>query len=264
MPNSRQFSIICRICPAAAGFNAAAWRARAIAAIAETAESGRRPILVGGSGLYLRALIDGMSPIPRVPPAIRAEAMAELRRLGAPGLHRRLAEVDPQMAGRLAPGDSQRLVRAWEVKAATGQSLQQWQRLSPLLPPPALRFRGVVLMPQRDVLYRACDQRMAAMVEGGAVGEVARLLAYELDPALPAMKALGIAAFAGYLAGRSDLETATAAAATATRQFAKRQVTWFRHQSPGVAQGIADWRPVPEQYSERLADEIVMMLRRNG
>ena len=252
------------VVPAAAGFSAAAWRDRALAAIDEAVAVGRQPILVGGTGLYLKALIDGLSPIPRVPAAVRADAMALLRRDGATGLHRRLASADPAMAARLDPGDSQRLVRAWEVLAATGRSLAAWQAASPVGPPACLAFTGIVVMPPRAALRTACHRRMRAMVADGAVDEVARLLALGLAPDRPAMKALGVPAFADFLAGRVTCAEAIRRAVTATRQYAKRQVTWFRHQSPGSARRVAQWHVIEEQYSESLCGKIVMMVRDLG
>ncbi len=252
------------IVPAAAGFSAAAWRALALDAIAEAAAANRQAILVGGTGLYLKALIEGLSPVPAVPEPVRAEAMALLRTGGAPGLHRRLAAVDPAMAARLAPGDSQRLVRAWEVLAATGRSIADWQALPPTPPPPALRFVGLVIMPPRRPLYGACNRRLAGMVGDGAIAEVARLLALGLPPDRPAMKALGVPAFARYLAGEIDQAEAIRQAAVATRHYAKRQMTWFRHQSPGSHTGAAQWHVVEEQLSETLCRKIVTMVRDLG
>ena len=252
------------VVPAAAGFSAAAWRARALAAIAEAAETGWRPILVGGSGLYLKALVEGLSPVPSVPPAARRQAMALLSRDGAAGLHRRLAAADPVMAARLDPGDSQRLVRAWEVLRATGRSLADWQALPATPPPPALAFTGLVVMPPREILRAACDRRLLAMVEAGAIDEVARLLALGVAPERPAMKALGVPAFAAYLAGRMSRDEAIRRASAATRQYAKRQATWFRHQSPGIRRASAQWHVANEQYSESLRAKIVTMVRDPG
>lgn len=243
--------------PAAAACSAAQWRDWALAAIAETRRAKRLPILCGGTGLYLRALIQGLADVPEVPAPIRAEAMDRHARLGGAAFHADLAARDPAMARRLAPGDTQRMIRAWEVVRATGRSLAEWQTQPRIGPPAHLRFAVWVLEPPRPALYAACDGRFRAMVARGALDEVAALDARGLDPMLPAMKALGVPELRAHLQGRLDLDDAIARAQQTTRNYAKRQVTWFRHQlpAPGTHQ-VVGLRRLVGQYSESWPAEI--------
>ncbi|MFP6745532.1 MAG: tRNA (adenosine(37)-N6)-dimethylallyltransferase MiaA [Alphaproteobacteria bacterium] len=214
--------------------SAARWRDMAMIEIDAAHATGVLPILAGGSGLYIRALLEGLSPVPEIPPDVRAAARARHAEIGGPAFHKELAERDPAMSARLAPGDRQRLMRAWEVMEATGESLADWQRQ----PPSAGAYGGPVLMlalvPPREDLYAACDARFLAMVEGGALDEVRTVHALGLDPALPAMKALGLPELGRHLNGECSIEAAIAAAQQATRRYAKRQLTWLRHQNPGA------------------------------
>ncbi len=210
--------------------SAARWAALAKAEIDAARRAGRLPIIVGGSGLYVRALLEGFSPIPDVGEMHRQQAAGMLKKLGNAAFHARLAERDPETAARLNPGDSQRMVRAMEVWFATGRPLSHFQMLPPeppLLDGPALK---VVLMPDRAALYERCDRRFEQMIHDGAMDEVMALAARGLDPDLPAMKALGVKQLIA--AGRGDLllEQAVADAQTGTRRYAKRQMTWLRHQ----------------------------------
>src|SRR5690606_12672626 len=199
---------------AAEACSVARWRALAMADVEAALAEGRLPVLVGGTGLCLRALERGLSPVPPVPPAVRAAAREQLAVLGKAAFHARLAERDPVMGARLRPSDSQRMLRAWEVLEATGRSLADWQA-EPGTPAP-WRLAKLCLLPPRQALYAACDARLAAMVAEGALAEVADLLALKLDPALPAMKAVGVAEFAAHLAGKVGLEDALARAQQAT------------------------------------------------
>jgi tRNA dimethylallyltransferase len=207
--------------------SAGRWRAMALAEIAAALEAGRLPIVVGGSGLYLSALLDGLAPVPGIPAAVRAAARARYAALGGERFREELAARDPVTAARLAPGDRQRLVRAWEVVEATGVALAAWHArgVGSGLDLPALKL---LLWPERRALYRACEARLEAMFAAGAAAEVARLLAAGLDPELPAMKALGVPALARHLAGEVTLDEAVRLAKQATRRYAKRQATWFR------------------------------------
>lgn len=233
--------------------SAGRWRALAVAVCNEIWSEGRLPLLVGGTGLYIRSLLDGLSPIPEIPPMIRAESRALFASLGNHAFHRQLAERDPAMAARLDPQNSQRLMRAWEVLQATGRSLADWQSDPREGALPADRF-VITLTPPRDHLYAACDGRLAAMLANGALEEVAGLLAMELDPALPVMKALGVAELAAHLRGEVTLDAALASAQQTTRNYAKRQLTWFRHQ-------IIPQMTVNEQLSERVEDKIFSFIR---
>ncbi len=238
------------VLPAAERCSVGRWREMALGAIA--AEAGRLPVVTGGSGLYLRALGAGLAPVPEIPAEIAAEGRAMLRDLGSAGLHCDLARLDPVMAARLVPRDSQRLLRAWCVQRATGRSLAAWQaETSPAGLGPTL---VVALMPPRAELYAACDARFSAMVAAGALGEVEALLALGLDPSLPAMKAVGVRELAEALAGRLAFAKAVSAAQQATRRYAKRQVTWIRHQMPEA-------HIVDAQFSERILPRIFAIIR---
>lgn len=214
--------------------SAARWRDLALAEIAAADAADALPILAGGSGLYIRALLEGLSPVPEIPPGVRAAARARHGEIGGPAFHEELAERDPEMAARLSPGDSQRLMRAWEVVEATGESLADWQRQ----PPSGGVYGGAVLVlalvPPRNELYAACDARFLTMVEDGALDEARAIHARGLDPSLPAMKALGVPELGRYLSEDCSLHEAIVAAQQATRRYAKRQLTWLRHQSPGA------------------------------
>lgn len=203
--------------------------------LAEARDNGRPVFVVGGTGLYLKALTEGLAPVPAVPPAVRRAAAALCTELGPVGLHRRLAERDPESARALPPTDRQRLLRAWEVLEATGQPLAHWQR-QPGTPPLVTDALILLLMPRRAKLYAAIDERFDGMMRAGAGDEIAALLALGLDPGLPAMKAVGVPELAAAHRGRLALEDAVALAKQASRRFAKRQVTWFRHQLPNARQ----------------------------
>ena len=244
---------------AAEACSAGRWRDLALAEIAAARAAGRVPVLAGGTGLYLRALLDGLAPVPPVPAALREEARALHARLGGEAFRDALARHDPDAARRLAASDTQRLIRAYEVVTASGRTLADWRRgQGPAAGPPAV---AVVLLPPRDTLYAACDLRFLAMMEQGALAEVAALLARGLDPALPAMKAVGVPELAALLSGRSSPEAAVAAGQQATRRYAKRQYTWFRHQMP--ESGALRKREVVEQFSESLPEKILPFIRRS-
>ncbi len=212
--------------------SAADWANDALAAIAEIRRAGRRPIVVGGTGLYLRTLMQGIAPVPEVPDAIRDRARARRREIGDMAFHNELATRDPVIAERLHPGDSQRVIRAWEVFEATGRPLSQWQEAPATAPD--LSFRIVVLLPPRDELYRVCDARFLDMLAAGALDEVARLAGRAaeegLDPALPIFKALGFTPLAAHRRGEMTLDAAIGLSQQQTRNYAKRQYTWLRHQ----------------------------------
>ena len=204
------------------------WLEDAARAIREAQDEGRVPILVGGTGLYFKALIEGLAPVPDVSPEIRKAWRERAEKVGAEGLYRELEARDPVMAARLRPSDKQRLLRALEVIDGTGVSLLEWQgaNTAPVLTPDSVL--KLVIAPEREALYAAIDARFAAMVEAGAIEEVRALLALGLDPSLPAMRAQGVRELASYLSGRRSLEEAIAKAKTETRRYAKRQMTWLR------------------------------------
>ncbi len=238
------------ITSAAAPFSVGRWLELALAEAAAARAAGQVPIIVGGTGLYFQALVQGMAEIPEISDRARAEARGKLEELGAAGLHAALGERDPVMAERLKATDSQRLVRAYEVILDTGVSLADWQQRpssTPTLPPP---WQGFVLNWPRAELYRRCDERLAAMLEQGALEEVARLAEMTLDPSLPAMKALGVPDLIRLTKGKISRDQALAAAQQATRRYAKRQMTWFRNK-------MCAWKGLDAQDSERLSEIII-------
>jgi tRNA dimethylallyltransferase len=238
--------------------SAARWAILARTEIDTALAAGRLPIVVGGTGLYLRVLLHGLAPVPEIPADVRATARQRLAELGKLAFHAELARRDPAMSARIRPGDSQRMVRAWEVLEATGRSLADWQAQEEgSRPVGGPRFLTLVLMPERAPLYAACDARFRAMVEHGALAEAAAL--QELDPGLPAFKSLGLRELIGHLRGEYTLETAIGAAQQATRRYAKRQMTWFRHQLPEGRQLCLAAQDA--QFSERIVAEIYNFIR---
>src|SRR5438876_522003 len=217
---------------AAVNFSAGHWVADAAVVLAEVCAQSRLPIFVGGSGLYFKALTRGLSAVPPIPPAIREGVRARLERDGVEALHAELARHDPDTAERLKPRDRTRIGRALEVVEATGRSLTDWHRegLPPLLP--SGQFSALFLAPDRDQLYARIDARFDAMLNAGALEEVAALAARHLDPLLPAMKAHGVPALIEHLRGGITLAETAAVGRANTRHYAKRQFTWFRHQLP--------------------------------
>ncbi len=204
------------------------WRAAALAALQEAWDCGRLPILCGGTGLYLRALTDGLVRIADPGAAARGEARALLTEIGAAALHDRLAAADPDSAARLRPSDAQRIARAWEVWRGTGRGMASWAKEDPL-PPAPCRFTAIRLDPPREALRAAIAQRFAAMLEQGAIDEVRSLLALGLPADLPAMRAHGVPELGAYLRGASTLDEAGRHAILAQGRYTKRQATWFAH-----------------------------------
>ena len=236
--------------------SAGRWRALATAEIARAQTGGALPILVGGTGLYLRALLEGLAPVPRIPEPVRAAVRALHEQEGSAALHARLAARDPEAARRLEPGDSQRVMRAYEVIEATGRSLLAWQAER------HDRYAGsaavLVLEPPRDALYDACNERFGRMLAAGALDEAARLLARNLDPGLPVMKALGVRALHDHLAGVTTLERAVELGRQETRRYAKRQTTWFRTQMPSTARMPDRYRAESKRESLALVERLLL------
>ena len=226
--------------------SAGAWRVLARAEIAAARAAGRRPILVGGTGMYIQALLHGIAEIPPVPEEARAEARALLARLGGEAFRTRLAERDPQSAARIHPADGQRLTRAYEIVLATGRPMAEFLARAPA---EGLAARVVLLDPSLEALEPRIAERCAVMLAQGALQEVSALVARDLDPTLPAMKAVGVATLARHLKGEIDRSDATMLFVRETRQYARRQRTWFRHQLEHPLQLRA-------QYSESLMPEI--------
>ena len=213
-------------------YSAARWAAEAKAEIAAAQERGSLPILVGGTGMYIRTLLDGIAPVPGIDPAIRAE----VRALPVAEAHALLSKRDPEAAARLAPADTTRVARALEVVTATGRTLADWQRAKVGGIGDQIDLAPLILLPDRIWLTERCDRRLAAMFDEGAIDEVAALLARDDVPLeAPVRKAIGVPEIAAMLAGDISRAEALARAQAATRQYAKRQYTWLRHQPP------ADW-----------------------
>lgn len=210
--------------------SAARWRDLAIAEIVRAREAGLQPILVGGTGFYLSALMAGMSPIPEVPPEVRAGLLEKYAGLDGAALYDVLAAKDPAMAARLVRGDRQRCLRALEVFERTGQSLSVFQDMPRSAPPSGMVFCVVAIDPPRAELYAACDGRFDAMLARGAVAEVKALMDAGVAEDAPVMRALGARHIRAALEGKMSMPEAVLAAKTETRHYAKRQATWFRHQ----------------------------------
>ena len=248
--------------PAAEAGTVAWWRGAALAEMERARAAGRVPILCGGTGLYFRSLVEGLSEIPPVPEAARAEARRLLAAEGAAALHARLAVLDPETAAGLRPGDSQRVARAYEVAAGTGRGLRAWQRVGGGEPAP-WRFLAVLLDPPREDLRAAISARWAAMLANGAVEEARALGALGLDPALPAMRAHGVPELLAMLAGRMTAAEATRRAVLNTGQYTKRQATWFRHHAlapPERTHNIASRFRRNTQLSGSMLDNCVAFL----
>jgi len=205
------------------------WARMATDALGEIKSQDLTPIFVGGTGLYFRALIQGLASIPPIPEDVRTRADAAIAAEGAGWLLEDLSARDPETASKLQPTDRQRIQRAWEVLEATGQGLIAWQGEDDR---PVLRgdVRQMVLAPPRDWIYERCNRRFDEMMDAGAPDEVRGLLARELDPSLPAMKALGVREIAAYLNGEMSLGESSEQAKMLTRRYAKRQMTWMRNQ----------------------------------
>ena len=219
------------VADAADGWSVGLWLTAASEALAEIAARGRPAIMVGGTGLYFRALTVGLADIPPVPRAARDAAEQAFDAEGEPTFRAALRGLDPAAEARISPGDRQRLTRALAVGRVTGRPLSAWQaETRPAVTPDA--WRAVVLEPPREALYARIDARLVAMADSGAVEEAAALMARGLDPRLPAMKAVGLRELAAHAAGETSLDEAIAAAQQASRRYAKRQLTWFRNQTP--------------------------------
>ena len=230
------------------------WALKAAEEIRAAVSAQRLPIVVGGTGLYLRALTQGLADIPDVPADVRAAARKRLDDIGNAAFHAELVARDPVIAARLAPGDAQRMLRAWEVAEATGVPLSAWQQTT-TMPPIDARFIKILLMPSRVDLNAACDARFDSMIARGAADEVAKLLESGVTRNAPVMRALGANELAAYHAGETDLSTATAGAKLVTRRYVKSQTTWFSHQF------VTDFS-TNEKFSESFKDEIFPKIRR--
>jgi tRNA dimethylallyltransferase len=229
---------------------AADWAELAKTEIADVQASGRLPILVGGTGLYLRTLLDGIAPVPPIDPAVR-------KRVRAGTVEANLAElgkVDPEAVARLDPNDSSRIARALEVALSTGSTLADWQSRREGGIGEAVSLTPLLLLPPRPWLYERCDRRFESMVESGAIAEVEALLSRNLDPSLPVMRAIGVREIAAFLDGQLERDEMISRGSQATRNYAKRQYTWFAHQPP------PEWPRFREPLDEsRLAEALALL-----
>jgi len=209
--------------------------------------AGRPSVLVGGSGLYLEALLRGFSPIPCVPPSVRRDAVRRLEAIGPVALHDELRKVDPVLAGRLEPGDRQRIVRGWEVWLATGRALSSWQASAPA--PADLDVRRILLRPPRDAVRAAIESRVSGMLAAGALDEVRAFAQLDVPADALVRKAHGLRPLTRHLRGELTLDEAAELTVNETRRYARRQDTWFRGRfaadhvlahPPGVVAGEAD------------------------
>ena len=227
--------------------SAADWAVLASREIEDVHASGRLPILAGGTGLYLRTLFDGIAPVPPIDPKVREV----VRGAAVEENYGRLQKLDPEAAARLNPGDSTRIARALEVVVSSGRSLSEWQKEREGGIGDRIAIRPLIMLPPRGWLYVRCDERFARMIELGAVAEVEGLLARDLNPSLPVMRAIGVREISAFLRGECSLDEAIAAGQQATRNYAKRQYTWFTHQPP------EDWprySDIPDERALELLD----------
>jgi tRNA dimethylallyltransferase len=229
--------------------SAADWAEMARREIADIHERGTVPIVVGGTGLYLRTLLDGIAPVPR----IDAEVRRRVREASVDENRVKLEQLDPEASARLGPADRARIARALEVMLSTGRTLSEWQKEKSGGIADQVDLKPLILLPPRDWLYARCDERFATMVEQGAVDEVEALIERNLNPNLPVMRAIGVAELSACLRGDPSLGDAISAGQQATRRYAKRQYTWFAHQPP------ADWprfRDIPVPVRAELVETL--------
>ena len=219
-------------------YSVGAWLADFAKVLHEADATEALTIVVGGTGLYFKALTEGLAEIPAIPADVRENLAQRLETESAAELHAALSNLDPDSAATLRPSDQQRVLRALEVVEATGRPLSEWQKADPA--PPLISQKeaaAFVIEPERKALYARIEKRFDQMASARAIDEVRALLAQNLDPDLPAMKAIGVREFASFIRGETSLDAAVAKAKTESRRYAKRQMTWFRHQ-------MRDWRRI--------------------
>ena len=231
--------------------SAARWAADAKQEIAAAHNAGRLPVLVGGTGLYIRTLLDGIAPVPDIDADIRQM----VRALPVADAYEALKTEDPESAARLAPADTSRVARALEVVRSTGKPLGWWHQHMTGGIGKDIALHPLVLLPPREWLFERCDRRFEAMLEHGAIAEVERLLDRNLPTGLPVMRAIGVREIAAWLSGEISREAMIALGQTATRQYAKRQYTWFSNQPP------RDWPCFREEINSKAATQLVIKLQ---
>ncbi len=217
--------------PLAQHYSAVEWAHQAVITIRQILKEGRHPILVGGSGLYLKALIEGFSPMPSIPVAVRKHVTDLYDILGANSFHAMLQKIDPVSAARLHPTDRQRCIRAREVYEVSGKALSRWQEEEKLSPAGDLIFRSCIILPERETVHAHINARFVHMVDSGALDEARTVKAMNIPPLATGMQALGLSALIEHLDGRITIDAAIEQGQTQTRQYAKRQYTWFRQQT---------------------------------
>jgi tRNA dimethylallyltransferase len=227
------------------------WASDAKRAITEARDDGRLPVLVGGTGLYIQTLLNGIAPVPEIDPAVRAE----VRAMQVDEAHALLTLEDPEAAARLSANDTTRVCRALEVVRSSGRTLKAWQETRIGGIDDAVRLVPMILLPPRPWLHERCDARFINMLDQGAIEEVDALLKRRLDPMLPAMRAIGVREIAALLSGDATREETIKAGQIATRQYTKRQYTWFRNQPP------ATWTRITEKINNELINDLVIKLR---
>jgi len=245
-----------RVCPhhlyghirASEAFSTGRWLEGVVAVVAEIRSRGRVPIVVGGTGLYFRALTDGFVEVPAIPEGVRTRTRAEVEAVGPSQAHELLGAVDARWAAKVHENDPQRIARGLEVYRATGRALSDWHD-TPAVPALSIPLLKIVMEPDRDWLYERIDRRFETMVEAGALAEVAGLLSLDLAPTLPAMKALGVPELSAHIRENLALEKAIELGKMRSRQYAKRQSTWIK-------QKMISWNHVFEQDLERKMDKI--------
>ena len=244
--------------PAAEAYSTGRWLADVTVVVREIREAGGLPVIVGGTGLYFQALLHGLAEVPAIDPKIRMRLRAELDDGGSEALHLRLRDCDPDLAARLEPGDGQRIVRGLEVFESTGRVLSDWQKQDGqgAVFAEEEEVAAFALWPPREELYARCNARFDAMIEVGALDEVRDLMALDLDPLLPAMKALGVRQLISHLKGEIDLADAASDARTWTRRYAKRQMTWLRG-------NMISWNGIHTKDSECIVADIFAILCEN-
>ncbi|MGE3769372.1 MAG: tRNA (adenosine(37)-N6)-dimethylallyltransferase MiaA [Bdellovibrionales bacterium] len=229
--------------------------------IADIRGRGRQPVLCGGTGLYFKALTEGLARIPAIPIVLHEMAVALHQDIGGAALRAKLAEVDPETAMRLNDGDTQRLIRAWEVYVGTGTPLSTWIRETQDTQNVESNWHAYVLLPPRDQLYEKINRRFDVMLQEGVVDEVRALLAKNYPADMPVMRAHGVPEIARYLAGGCTLAQAADKVRQLTRNYAKRQYTWFTHQ-------VLDKHPervtVISDFGASAAAEAAVSLRQKG